>query len=61
MMSWQYYWFKQTNHEKKKEDADKRIPDSSKFIVTEEFNRLAKVHFDARIIVALENIATKTK
>ena len=35
------------------------MPNTSKFAMTQEFNRLAKVNVNARIAVASKNLATK--
>ena len=45
------------NLEKKIEDVDKKILDTSQFIETQEFNRLTKM--DARMAVASKIFATK--
>ena len=46
---------------KKKKDwgSCKKIPDTSKFIVTQNFNRLTKIYFNARMEEALQNLAIK--
>ena len=41
------------------QDVNKKIPDTNKFIETDEFSRLAEIHFNARIAEALKNLATK--
>ena len=47
------------NLDNKIEDVDKKIPNTSKFIVTQDLNRLTKVNFDGRMAVALRILATK--
>ena len=47
------------NLEKKSEEVDKMIPDTIEFIVTQDFNRLTKMNFTARMAEALKNFATK--
>ena len=46
---------------KKKKDwgRGKKIPDTSKIIVTQNFNRLTKIYFNARMEEALQNLAIK--
>ena len=43
---------------KKTEDVEKKIPDTSNFIETEDFNSLTKINFDTRIAEASKNLAT---
>ena len=47
------------NIEKRIEDVNKKIPDTSKFIETHKFNRLPKVDFHARKEEASKNLATE--
>ena len=35
------------------------MPDTSKFIVTQDFNRLTKINFNARMLKATRNFAIK--
>ena len=44
---------------KKKKDVDKMIPNTSKFIVTKDFNRLTKINFKSRKKGGSKNVATK--
>ena len=41
------------------EDIDKKLSDTSKFIATENFKRLTKINFNARLTKSLKNLATK--
>ena len=43
------------------EDTDKKIPDSSKFIMARYCNRLTKANFNARMTEALKKLSTKKK
>ena len=43
---------------KKIENIDKKILDASKFIVTQEFNRLTKINSNVRMAKALKKLAT---
>ena len=47
------------NLEKKIEDVDKKIPDNSKFIVTQYFNGLTKINVNARTTEVSKNLANK--
>ena len=47
------------NLEKKIEDVDKKIPDNSKFIVTQYFNGLTKINVNARTTEVSKNLAKK--
>ena len=38
-------WLKKRNLGKKIQDVDKKIPDTEKFITSQDFNRLAKNEF----------------
>ena len=38
---------------------DKKIPDTSKFIVAQDANRLTKIHFIERTVEVSENLVTK--
>ena len=51
----------QTNKilKKKIEDVDKKIPDNSKFIVTQYFNGLTKINVNARTTEVSKNLANK--
>ena len=40
-------------------DVYKKMPDTSKFIVTQDFNRLTKINFNARMLKASRNFAIK--
>lgn len=48
-------------HEKKIEDTDKKIPGLSKSIVSQDFNILMIIKFNAREAKASKIIATKTQ
>ena len=37
---------------KRIEDVDKKIPDTSNFVVNQEFNRSTKLDFNARMVLA---------
>ena len=50
-----------TNLEKNIGDVDKKIPDTSKVIETEDFNRLAKMNFNAKMVEALQILEIKIK
>ena len=39
--------------------CDKKIPDTSKFIATQHFSRLTKIHFNARMTEESKKLATK--
>ena len=43
------------------EDVDKKIIDTSKFIVNQEFNRLTKIKFTLKMLETLKNFTTKNK
>ena len=47
------------NLAQKIEDVNKKIPNTSRFIVTKDFNRLFKITFDRRIAEASQNLPTK--
>lgn len=47
------------NLEKGIEDVDKKIPNTTKFIVIQEFNRLTKIHFNARMAEASKKYVTE--
>ena len=51
---------KNQNLEKKIEYVDKNIPDSNKFIVTQDFNRLTNTNFNLKMVEASKNLATQT-
>ena len=41
------------------ENIDGKIPDTSKFILTQDFNRLTKMNFNSRMAESSKNLATK--
>ena len=43
------------------EDVDKKIIDTSKFIVNQEFNRLTKIKFTLKMLETWKNFTTKNK
>ena len=50
-----------TNLEKNIGYVDKKILDTSKVIETEDFNRLAKMNFNAKMVEALQILEIKIK
>ena len=53
------YWFKTRKSLKKDWRCDKKTPDTSKFIMSQYFNILRKINFNARMAEALKKLATK--
>ena len=49
------------NLEKKIEDVDKKTPDTSKFIETQDFDRLTKIILNARTSEASKTLQLKIK
>ena len=49
------------NLEKKIKDVDQKTPDTSKFAVTQEFNKLIKINFNAQMAEASKKLAIKTQ
>ena len=50
-----------SNLEEKIEDVDKNIRNTTKFIVIQDFNRITKLHFNARMTEASNNLKSKNQ
>ena len=50
-----------SNLEEKIEDVDKSIRNTTKFIVIQDFNRITKLHFNARMTEASNNLKSKNQ